>query len=91
VLRAAGETETTQDWLQLDDGDPGFQRLTGEEIAALIFLYLFSSVLPILLNFPFICFCVFVLEGYLCFINQNYRLIWMTSPPYQYGLATPNL
>jgi hypothetical protein len=31
VLRAAGETETTQeniqDWLQLDEGDPGFQRL----------------------------------------------------------------
>jgi hypothetical protein len=29
VLRAAGETETTQeniqDWLQLDEGDPGFQ------------------------------------------------------------------
>jgi hypothetical protein len=33
VLRAAGETETTQeniqDWLQLDEGDPGFQLLTG--------------------------------------------------------------
>jgi hypothetical protein len=31
VLRAAGETETTQedikDWLQLDEGDPGFQVL----------------------------------------------------------------
>jgi hypothetical protein len=29
VLRAAGETETTQaniqDWLQLHEGDPGFQ------------------------------------------------------------------
>jgi hypothetical protein len=29
VLRAAGETETTQenvqDWLELDEGDPGFQ------------------------------------------------------------------
>jgi hypothetical protein len=40
VLRAAGETETTQgnieDWLQLDQGDPGFQLLTEEEIAALI-------------------------------------------------------
>jgi hypothetical protein len=35
-LRAAGETETTQeniqDWLQLDEGDPGFQLLTEEEI-----------------------------------------------------------
>jgi hypothetical protein len=31
VLRAAGETETAQaniqDWLQLDEGDPGFQLL----------------------------------------------------------------
>jgi hypothetical protein len=37
VLRAAGEAETTQeytqDWLQLDEGDPGFQFLTEEEIA----------------------------------------------------------
>jgi uncharacterized protein YehS (DUF1456 family) len=36
VFRAAGETETTQeniqDWLQLDEGDPGFQLLTEEEI-----------------------------------------------------------
>jgi hypothetical protein len=42
VLRAAGETETTQeniqDWLELDEGDPGFQLLTEEEIAAVIFL-----------------------------------------------------
>jgi hypothetical protein len=47
VLRAAGETETKQediqDWLELDEGDPGFQLLTEEEIAAVIFL--FSSVL----------------------------------------------
>jgi hypothetical protein len=32
VLRAGGKTETTQeniqDWLQLDEGDPGFQLLT---------------------------------------------------------------
>jgi hypothetical protein len=60
VLRAAGETETTQesiqDWLQLDEGGPGFQLLTEEEIAAVIFSYSFSSApLPILLNFPFIC------------------------------------
>jgi hypothetical protein len=36
VLRAAGETETTQeniqDWLQLDEGDPGFQLLTEQEV-----------------------------------------------------------
>jgi hypothetical protein len=59
VLRASGETETTQennqDWLELDEGDLGFQLLAEEEIAAVIFFYLFSSVLPILLNFLFIC------------------------------------
>jgi hypothetical protein len=52
VLRAAGETETTQenirDWLQLDEGDPGFQLLTQEETA-----------LPVLLNSPIICFLPF--------------------------------
>jgi hypothetical protein len=56
VLRAAGETETTQeniqDWFQLAEGDPGFQLLTEEQIAAVIFfIYFFSSALPILLNF----------------------------------------
>jgi hypothetical protein len=43
VLRAAGETETTQeniqDWIQLDEGDPAFQLLTLEEIAALTFYF----------------------------------------------------
>jgi hypothetical protein len=39
----------------MDEGDPGFQLLTEEEIAAVIFVYLFSSALPILLNFTFIC------------------------------------
>jgi hypothetical protein len=38
VLRAAGVTETTQeniqDWLELDEGDPGSQLLTEEAIAA---------------------------------------------------------
>jgi hypothetical protein len=58
VLRAAGETETTQeniqDWIELDEGDPGFQHLTEEEISAVIFFYPFSSALPVLLNFPFV-------------------------------------
>jgi hypothetical protein len=44
VVRAAGETETTQeniqDWLQLDEGDPAFQLLTEREIAAVIFFLL---------------------------------------------------
>jgi hypothetical protein len=62
LLRAAGETETTQDnirdWLALDEGERRFLLLTGEEIAAVIF-FLFSSALPILLNFPFIYFLSF--------------------------------
>jgi hypothetical protein len=43
VLRVAGETGTTQenrqDWLQLDEGDPGFQLLTEQEIVAVMFFY----------------------------------------------------
>jgi hypothetical protein len=43
VFRAAVETETAQeniqDWLQLDEGDPGFQLLTEEEISAAIIVY----------------------------------------------------
>jgi hypothetical protein len=46
VLRAAGETETTQEniqnWLGLGEGDPGFQLLTEKEIAAVIFFVYFN-------------------------------------------------
>jgi hypothetical protein len=55
---AAGGTETTQEniqeWLELDEGDPGFQLLTDKKFLQLFFC-LFSSGLPILLHFPFIC------------------------------------
>jgi hypothetical protein len=48
VLRSPGETETTQeniqDWLEMDEGDPGFRLLTEQEIAAvLFFLFIFIS------------------------------------------------
>jgi hypothetical protein len=64
VLRAAGEADTMQenfqDWLQLDKADPGFQLLVFLRFlnkgSTVIILYLFSSALSILLNFPFICF-----------------------------------
>jgi hypothetical protein len=80
VLRAAGETETTQenihDRLELDEGDPGFQLLTEEKIAAAIFLYLFSSAPRVLLHFPFICFLSFLsFRGIFCLINLDYRVI----------------
>jgi hypothetical protein len=46
---------------ELDEGDPGFQLLTEEELAAaIISSYLFLSELPILLHFPFICFLSFL-------------------------------
>jgi hypothetical protein len=65
VLRAAGEAETAQDWLQLDEGDPGFRLPTQEEITAVIFFCLFSSALSILLHFQFICFLRFFFLDYL--------------------------
>jgi hypothetical protein len=46
--------ENIQDWLELDEGDPGFQLLKEKEIAAAIIF--FSSALSILSNFPFTCF-----------------------------------
>jgi hypothetical protein len=50
---AAGETGTTQaniqDWLEMDEGDPEFHLLYRG------IFYLFSSALPISLNFPLTC------------------------------------
>jgi hypothetical protein len=43
VLRADVETETTQDWLELDEGDRGFQLLTEEEVPAVIFFIHFHQ------------------------------------------------
>jgi hypothetical protein len=49
------------DLLELDEGDPGFQVLTEEEIATVILFSFFSSALPILLNFSFFLRFSFVL------------------------------
>jgi hypothetical protein len=39
-VETATAQENIQDWLQLDEGDPGFQLLTEEETAAVIpFIY----------------------------------------------------
>jgi hypothetical protein len=78
-LRAARETESTreniQDWLELDEGDPGFKLLTEVEIAAVIFLNLFSSTLPILINFLFIYFLstLWSFRATFCSINPDNR------------------
>jgi hypothetical protein len=55
--------ENTQDWLELDEEHPEFQLLTEEEIAAMIFLFIFISTTS--LHFAFICFIFIVLQGYL--------------------------
>jgi hypothetical protein len=77
VLRAAGETETTQeniqDWLQLDEGDPGLQLLTEEEIAAVIFFYL-----SILISIAYII----KIPIFFCLLGLSFvSLIRMTSFP----------
>jgi hypothetical protein len=65
VLRAAEETETTQeriqDWLLLDEGDPGFQLLTGRKCS--VIFYIFISAVNIIkificLFYKFECVCV---------------------------------
>jgi hypothetical protein len=67
VLRAAGETETTQenikDWLGLDEGDPGFQFLTKEEIVAVIFLFIFVSTTYIIKFSIYLFYKFFCLSG----------------------------
>jgi hypothetical protein len=84
VLRAAGETETTQeyiqDWPDLDEGGAGFQLLTEEEIAAVIFLYIVISTTYINKFSIYLFPNFFVFSVYFSFINSDYSLIRMTSP-----------
>jgi hypothetical protein len=48
VLRAAGETETTQEniqhWLQLDNGDPIFQFLVGRAVSKALCVSVHSAI-----------------------------------------------
>jgi hypothetical protein len=85
VLRAAGETETAQeniqDWLQLDDGDPGFQLLTEEQIAVVIFYKLTFISNTYIINFFiyfFLSFLSFI--AIFCSNNLDYQLIRRTPP-----------
>jgi hypothetical protein len=53
VFREVGETETTQEnieyWLERNEGNSGFQLLTEEEIAAVIFLlFIFFSTISVI-------------------------------------------
>jgi hypothetical protein len=75
VLRAAGETETTQEniqnYLELDEGDPGLQLLVFlwllNKGSTVIFFYLYSSALPILLHFSCICF-----QSFFCLLGLSF-------------------
>jgi hypothetical protein len=80
VLRAAGVTETTQDWLQLDEGDPGFQLLSEEEIAEVIFfLFIFISAMYIIKFSTYLFPKSFLsFRATFCFTNPDYRLIRTT-------------
>jgi hypothetical protein len=58
VLRAAGETETAQgniqDWLQLDEGNSGFQLLTGRNCCSdALFIFIGTTYI---IQFLFIYF-----------------------------------
>jgi hypothetical protein len=76
VLRAAGETETTQeniqDWLELDEGDLGFQLLTEQEIAAVIlFLYFHSTAYIIKFSLYLFPKLFLSFRSIFCFINAD--------------------
>jgi hypothetical protein len=79
VLSAAGETDTTQenikDWLELDDGDPGFQLLTEEDISAVTyFLFIFISTTY------FIKFSIYLFSNFFCLLGLSFAsLIWIIS------------
>jgi hypothetical protein len=87
VLSAAGDTETTQeniqDWLELDEGDLGFQPLTEEEIAAVMFLLFISSALPLLLTFPFIYFLSFLFFFKPIFLSNRLCDLVVRVPDYR--------
>jgi hypothetical protein len=90
VLRAAGETETMQkniqDWFELNEGDPGFQLLTEEETAAVIFFIYFISTTHII-KFSIYFFSSFLLSfrDIFCFINPDDPPLIQISEGLLYG------
>jgi hypothetical protein len=76
MLRAAGETENVQeniqDWLELEEGDPGFQLLTGEEIAAVKFFSFILISTTNIITFSIYLFSKLFFRTILCFINLDY-------------------
>jgi hypothetical protein len=87
VLRAAGEPESRQenmlDWLELDEGDPGFQFLAEKEIAVVIYLFI-CIITAYIITFSiylFFGFCFLSFRAIFCFTNPDYRLTPMASNP----------
>jgi hypothetical protein len=84
VLRVAAETETIkenfQNRLELDEGDPGFQLLTEEEIDA-VFCYLFIFICTTYtFQFSIYFFCKFF-KPIFCLLNSGDlfpKLIWVS-------------
>jgi hypothetical protein len=64
VLKAAGETETKKEniqlWLQLDEGKNGFHLLAGEAISAVISFIFNSTVYNIIFSICFLSFSSFL-------------------------------
>jgi hypothetical protein len=75
VLRAAGETETTQeniqDRLELDEEDPGFQILTEEQIVAVMFLFIFFRTTYVIKFSVHLFSKFFSFRAIFCFINPD--------------------
>jgi hypothetical protein len=69
VLRAAGETETTQeniqDWLELDGGDPGLQ---------LLFIFISAIYIITFSSYLFSKFFFSSSRAIFCFIIPDYPL-----------------
>jgi hypothetical protein len=84
-LRAAREIETTQDniqdWLELDEGDPGFQLQRGRTCHSDIVFIFISTTYIIKFSIYLFSKFFFSFRASFCSINPDYRSIKMTSPP----------
>jgi hypothetical protein len=84
VLKAAGDTETTQrnirDWLELNEGDPGFQLLTEKEFDTVIFIIFISTTNIIKIS-------IYLFSKFFSRVTF-FPLIQRTSPASDSGLTT---
>jgi hypothetical protein len=59
----SGHAKNIQNWLELDEGTPGLQLLTEEEIVTVIFFSDIYQHYLYFVYFPFICLLLFCLLG----------------------------